>query len=64
MLCENCQQREATHHETNITVVCGDSGTSETAGALTKSELCDVCFTASGPDARELMGAWKAGCAY
>jgi hypothetical protein len=64
MLCENCRQREATHHETNITVICGESSISETAGNLTKSDLCDVCFEASGPDARELMAAWKAGCAY
>ncbi len=64
MLCENCHQCEATHHEINITVICGESGTSETAGDPTQSNLCDECFEDSSPDARELTSAWKAGCAY
>jgi len=56
MLCEKCQQREATCHITNVT-----SGSDE---APTTSDLCSECFEASSPAARDLAAEIQAGCCY
>ena len=56
MLCEKCQQREATYHVTNVT-----SGSDD---APTTSDLCRECFEASSPAARELAIELQAGCCY
>ena len=52
MLCEMCQEREATVHETQI------------AGDVQKSRnLCEQCFQATEPaQASDLGAALKAGC--
>ena len=54
MLCEMCQQREATVHQTEI------------AGDVQKSrDLCEQCFQAAEPrQASDLGAALKAGCRY
>jgi protein-arginine kinase activator protein McsA len=54
MLCEICQKREATVHETQI------------AGDVHKSrDLCEQCFQATEPaQAIDLSAALKAGCRY
>jgi protein-arginine kinase activator protein McsA len=54
MLCDICQEREATNHTTHMV---GDS--------LTHSNLCNKCFEASKPtEARDLATALQAGCRY
>jgi len=54
MLCEICQQREATVHQTQI------------AGDVQKSRnLCEQCFKVTEPaQASDLGAALKAGCRY
>ncbi len=54
MLCENCHQREATCHITEI------------EGDVTKSrDLCSECHEASSPEAREFAAAQPgARCQY
>lgn len=54
MLCEICQQREATVHQTQI------------AGDVQKSRnLCEECFQATEPaQASDMSAALKAGCRY
>jgi protein-arginine kinase activator protein McsA len=54
MLCEICQEREATVHTTQI------------AGDVQKvRNLCDTCFQAAEPaQARGLAEALQAGCRY
>jgi len=66
MLCENCHQREATHHEYsfNFTADGSEHGSAQLTDAPTESNLCDECFENCSPDARELTAAWKAGCTY
>src|ERR1035441_396014 len=56
MLCDKCQQREATCHITNATSIAGD--------VPTTSDLCSECFETSSPIAREVATAWQAGCCY
>jgi hypothetical protein len=54
MLCNICQEREATVH---TTIISGD--------VLRKGDLCEECFKASNPtQAHELTTALKAGCQY
>jgi protein-arginine kinase activator protein McsA len=54
MLCDICQEREATNHATQIV---GD--------VLTHSNLCNKCFEDSKPtEARDLATALQAGCRY
>ena len=66
MLCENCHQREATHHEHifNFTADGGEHGSAQLADAPSESNLCEVCFEDPSPDTREMTAAWKAGCSY
>ena len=54
MLCDLCQKREATVHNT---IISGD--------VLKKGDLCDECFGISKPvEASNLATALKAGCRY
>jgi protein-arginine kinase activator protein McsA len=54
MLCEICQEREATVHNTEI---AGD--------VLKTRDLCDQCFQATEPEQASGLGAaLKAGCRY
>jgi protein-arginine kinase activator protein McsA len=65
MLCEKCQQREATHHEFNVTVNCDERGVVPSASDThTEGHLCDECYETSSPFAREVTAAWEAGCVY
>src|SRR5208282_6590816 len=63
MLCEKCQQREATCHVTSITCRDGDAPTT-TDDTPTTTNLCSECFEASSPQAHEMEAAWRAGCCY
>ncbi|HEY5505049.1 MAG TPA: hypothetical protein VIK28_07815 [Sedimentisphaerales bacterium] len=57
MLCDICQKREATAHETHCTNIAGD--------IPKQSHLCDECLKASNPtQARELTTAFEAGCRF
>jgi protein-arginine kinase activator protein McsA len=54
MLCDICQEREATIHTTHIV-----------DDVLRHGNLCDKCFEASKPaEARDLATALQAGCRY
>lgn len=57
MLCDICQKKEATSHETHCTSIVGD--------IPKQRHLCDECFEASNPtQARELAKALQDGCRY
>lgn len=57
MLCDLCQEREATVHTMRCTNIAGD--------VPKQQHLCDECFDASNPtQARELTRAFQAGCRY
>jgi hypothetical protein len=65
MLCDKCQQREATHHVHHFTSHCDETGRATTAdGSPAMSNLCNECFGDSSPSAREIKAAWAAGCFY
>jgi len=56
MLCEKCQQRDATCH---ITVATSNSDEEPTT-----ADLCSECFAASNPIGREVAAELRAGCCY
>ena len=56
MLCEKCQQREATCH---MTFASGNIDE-----VPTTADLCGECFEASSPLAREALAELRAGCCY
>ena len=57
MLCDSCQEREATVHTTHCSNIAGD--------VPRQQHLCGECFEASNPtQARELAEALQAGCRY
>jgi protein-arginine kinase activator protein McsA len=56
MLCEKCQEKEATVFNTHCTNVVGE--------VPKTSNLCSECWEASSPTAREIAAAWRAGCIY
>ena len=56
MLCDKCQQREATRYITNVTSIAGD--------VPTTSDLCGECFETFSPTTRDLAAELRAGCCY
>ena len=57
MLCDICQKREATSHETHCTNIKGE--------VPKERHLCNECFEASYPtQAHEMATAFKVGCKY
>jgi len=56
MLCDKCQQREATRHITNVTSTAGDVPTTR--------DLCSECFETFSPITRDLAAELRAGCCY
>jgi protein-arginine kinase activator protein McsA len=59
MLCEKCQSREATIHNTIVT------GFENDMAGPKQINLCQECFGESGPEwAKEMPAAIQAGCGY
>src|ERR1700722_552140 len=56
MLCDKCQQREATNHVFNFSNTAGD--------VPTTNNLCNECSEPSSPRDREMASAWQTGCSY
>jgi hypothetical protein len=53
MICENCQQHEATYH---LTTIEGD--------AMEVAHLCLKCYEADSPEAKAAIAARDAHCEY